>query len=832
MTGPGPSDARRLDDDAVERGMAAAFGGETRAAGALAGLGTGASKVFLREPASDPPSPILTPVEDRRAGRYQVLGEIARGGVGVVLKGHDNDLGRDVAMKLLREEHAKNPDVIQRFIEEAQIGGQLQHPGIVPVYELGLREDKRPYFAMKLVKGRTLAALLSERKDLAQDRRRFVGVFEQVCQTMAYAHSRGVVHRDLKPSNVMVGAFGEVQVVDWGLAKVLRQGGVDDERRAKSAPDVSVIATVRTGSVGSESVVGSVLGTPAYMPPEQARGRVDELDERTDVFSLGAVLCEILTGKPPYVGDGREVLLAAAMAKLDDAHARLDVCGADQELVALARSCLLPAREVRPADAAAVARSVTSYLASIEERVRAAQIQAAEAHARGEEAVATAAVERERRRQEQRARRMTVALAAVVLASVVAGGLAWRGAERTRLDREHHADTALATALEEAQFLHRRATEGQDLRLWDDAESAAKRGDVASQDSASPEAAKARFDAFRRALDDDLANVRSAVAADALAAERSRAGDVAGAMTAIDEAARRLPRHAAFHARRSALFVRKAQWRSAQREARTAVDLDPSDAVAWSRLCIAALEHKDFEEARRAGLEQTRRQPDDARAYINLGSAHGGMGDWDAARRACEDSLACWPGFPSALTNLRFYERLKTTEADVARRLRGDELTTADDWLATGRFLVHDFGRFADAVACFEKWMTLDPAAAERVWEGDRYDAACSAARAGAGEGRVAAALDDRARGELRAKARKWLAADLAEWRRLLDGAGGVAPTGIVESLAWWREDGDLAPIRDEEFAAKMSDEERKACAALWADVDALLARARAAAPK
>src|SRR5262249_28788393 len=120
----------------------------------------------------------------------------------------------------------------QRFVEEAQVGGQLQHPGVVPVYDLGRFSDGRPYFAMKLVKGRTLADRLAERKNPADERGKFLQIFLQVCQTVAYAHSRGVIHRDLKPSNVMVGSFGEVLVMDWGLAKVLPRGGVADEERA------------------------------------------------------------------------------------------------------------------------------------------------------------------------------------------------------------------------------------------------------------------------------------------------------------------------------------------------------------------------------------------------------------------------------------------------------------------------------------------------------------------------------------------------------------------------------------------------------------------------
>src|SRR5581483_870979 len=152
--------------------------------------------------------------------------------MGAVLKGRDPDLGRDVALKVLRDDFRDDADMVRRFVEEAQIGGQLQHPGIVPIYELGTFADRRPFFSMKLVKGRTLAQLLEDRKGPDDDRPRVLSIFEAIAQTVAYAHARGVIHRDLKPSNVMVGAFGEVQVMDWGLAKVLPRGGAADDERA------------------------------------------------------------------------------------------------------------------------------------------------------------------------------------------------------------------------------------------------------------------------------------------------------------------------------------------------------------------------------------------------------------------------------------------------------------------------------------------------------------------------------------------------------------------------------------------------------------------------
>jgi serine/threonine-protein kinase len=314
------------------------------------------------------------PVSAGDAGRYQLHGEIARGGMGVVLKGRDVDLGRDVAVKVLLEKHHDRPEMVRRFVEEAQIAGQLQHPGIIPVYELGRLPDARLYIAMKLIRGRTLAELLEGRQSAAEDRPRYLAVFEQVCQTMAYAHASGVIHRDLKPSNVMVGAFGEVQVMDWGLAKVLDRGGVADEKRSlRSRAEPDPVRTLRTGSTAEESQAGSVLGTPSYMAPEQARGQLDTLDERADVFGLGAILCEVLTGLPPYAGpSGNEVYGKAARADLAEALARLDSCGGEAELVALAKSCLAAAPRDRPRDAGVVVTALSAHLARVQERLRAA----------------------------------------------------------------------------------------------------------------------------------------------------------------------------------------------------------------------------------------------------------------------------------------------------------------------------------------------------------------------------------------------------------------------------------------------------------------------------
>jgi len=414
-----------------------------------------------------------------RAGRLQLLGPIGRGGMGIVLKGRDRDLGRDLAVKVLLEQYCDHPAMIRRFIAEAQIGGQLQHPGVVPVYELGLLPDHRPYFAMKLIKGRTLAQLLAGRSEAEDDRPRLLGIFEAVCQTMAYAHARGVIHRDLKPSNIMVGSFGEVQVMDWGVAKVLgRRGDQDDVAVSSGVVQETIISTGRRDAGIEGSRPGSVIGTPAYMAPEQARGEVDEVDERADVFALGSILCEMLVGRPAFTGPtSGEIERQAACGAVGLAHALLDACGADAPLVALARDCLAAEPAERPRDARAVAQRVTAYRAGAQEKLRAAELAAVEAHARADEemkrrgladqladeALARAALERRRRR-------LTLALAGSILAIVISGGgvAAWFVQERQAgLERAN-------VALREVELLGEQAKRDPDgdLGKWQAAQAA------------------------------------------------------------------------------------------------------------------------------------------------------------------------------------------------------------------------------------------------------------------------------------------------------------------------------------------------------------------------
>ncbi|MFO0798580.1 MAG: tetratricopeptide repeat protein [Gemmataceae bacterium] len=363
------------------------------------------------------------PPRDVSVTRYELGEEIGRGGMGRVLLGRDTDLNRDVAVKVLLDAHRGRADLAERFMQEARIAGRLQHPGIVPVYEMGRLADQTPFFSMKLVEGKTLAVLLAERRHPDQDQARFLGTFLQVCQTLAYAHSRGVIHRDVKPANVMVGEFGEVQVMDWGVARVLAAGaGGEVAAAATSASDDSPAS--RDGRL---TAAGVVVGTPAYMAPEQARREHQRDDPRSDVFGLGGILCEILTGQPPFRGENLAGVLIQSLGRdLSDAYARLESCGAEPELVALAKSCVAASPDDRPADAGAVAGRVSTYLDGVKQRLQQAEVGRAKAEARAE--------------GEHRRRVLTLSLAGAVLLVVAGGGVAaWLGQQRLARQREDEA---------------------------------------------------------------------------------------------------------------------------------------------------------------------------------------------------------------------------------------------------------------------------------------------------------------------------------------------------------------------------------------------------------
>jgi serine/threonine-protein kinase len=250
-----------------------------------------------------PPQGLLlvstTAYEPDARDRYTLSRLHATGGIGRVWLARDSSLGRDVALKELRPERAGSPAAWARFLKEAQVTGQLEHPGIVPIYELGRRpEDHQPFYTMRFVRGRTLAEAIASyhhrrRRGEAGplELRELLTGFMGVCNAVAYAHSRGVLHRDLKPQNVVLGDYGEVIVLDWGLAKLMDRP--DDQTAPLELP---------AEGQADGTVQGQVLGTPAYMAPEQAEGRLDLLGPASDVYGLGTILYEILTSRPPFKG--------------------------------------------------------------------------------------------------------------------------------------------------------------------------------------------------------------------------------------------------------------------------------------------------------------------------------------------------------------------------------------------------------------------------------------------------------------------------------------------------------------------------------------------------
>lgn len=241
---------------------------------------------------------------DLRGGRkYKVHGIIAMGGMGAVLEAEDMAMRRRVAMKVLLD--AKSAEDVARFIEEAQITSQLEHPNIVPVYELNVNELDKPFYVMKLVRGESLAAVIKRlaAEEPAALQRYGLGdllsILSRVCDALAFAHSKGVVHRDLKPDNIMLGEFGETVVMDWGLAKPLGQSanGVGQGLSIRT-----VVRSVRHDHEAIGTEIGSAIGTPQYMSPEQAAGQSHAVDARSDVYAVGALLYAILTLRPPVSG--------------------------------------------------------------------------------------------------------------------------------------------------------------------------------------------------------------------------------------------------------------------------------------------------------------------------------------------------------------------------------------------------------------------------------------------------------------------------------------------------------------------------------------------------
>ncbi len=275
--------------------------------GAAAPGSTDETKIVPFRPSS---SELAVPTLEK-LGRYPVTGKLGVGGMGDVLRVRDEDVGREMAAKVIRGEARQG--LLQRFVREAQITGQLEHPNIVPLYELGLTPEGQLYYTMKQVQGNDLRSIIAAQHEESRSRRPFVEllqIFLKICDAVGYAHSRGVIHRDLKPANIMVGQFGELQVMDWGLAKVVGQTDSDTGPMTVGLGDGPLAGLPETTQDPLMTLDGSIVGTPAYMSPEQARGEVGRLDRRSDIYSLGAILYELLALQTPYTGENSQAVLS------------------------------------------------------------------------------------------------------------------------------------------------------------------------------------------------------------------------------------------------------------------------------------------------------------------------------------------------------------------------------------------------------------------------------------------------------------------------------------------------------------------------------------------
>jgi serine/threonine protein kinase/tetratricopeptide (TPR) repeat protein len=293
------------------------------------------------------------------AVRYRILRPHARGGLGEVFVARDEELGREVALKEIQPEHADNMDSRGRFVREAEVTGGLEHPGIVAVYGLGSYADGRPFYAMRFIQGDSLKEAIERfhargKPDFSgSEFRQLLGRFVDVCQAIAYAHSRGVLHRDLKPGNIMLGRFGETLVVDWGLAKVVGTKDADSDGKTLN---------ISSGSGQTPTVQGRAIGTPAFMSPEQAAGRLDELGPATDVYSLGATLYALLANRPPVQGaDLGEILRKSERGEWTPLRAVNPAVPAP--LAAIGAMAMAPRPADRYASVLALAADIERYLA-------------------------------------------------------------------------------------------------------------------------------------------------------------------------------------------------------------------------------------------------------------------------------------------------------------------------------------------------------------------------------------------------------------------------------------------------------------------------------------
>ncbi len=298
-----------------------------------------------------------------KMGRFLLLEEIGRGGMGRVLAAWDPELGRTVAIKVIADQARGSRELLQRFVTEAKVTAQLEHPNIVPVYDMGISDEGEVYFAMRRVRGKSLGMILTGLREHDAElcdhwtQHRLLHAFVQVCNALGFAHDLGVLHRDIKPGNIMLGEFGEVLLLDWGLARF-----IESDQDARSSMSVATIEPAST-------LVGTVMGSPGYMSPEQAQGLNALMDARSDVWALGAVLYEILTHQRAYEGSNPSELLNSTMdGPPTDPRERAPLNGISDAIAEVCLQAMSSLPRNRYETASELAEAVESYLAGSQKR--------------------------------------------------------------------------------------------------------------------------------------------------------------------------------------------------------------------------------------------------------------------------------------------------------------------------------------------------------------------------------------------------------------------------------------------------------------------------------
>ena len=363
--------------------------------------------------AADPKISGLPPDAVHDENRYLERELLGEGGMGRIFLCRDERVGRDVAMKVLRTKYAKQPDTLARFVREARIQGQLEHPSIVPVYDLMRRPDGDVCFTMKRVRGKTIEQIVDglSHKDKAlveqYPRRKLLRNFAAACLAVDFAHTRGVLHRDLKPSNIMLGDYGEIYVMDWGLSKVAGMPDIPVRRDMREGRDGRNLPATEPVALpedtGGRTMDGAVLGTPGYMSPEQARGETATLDSRSDVYSLGAILYEMLAHEPMHARSSVSGMMTSTVHGADGRPSfRAPMRSIPSELDAICVKATQLDREHRFSSARELHDSIERYLDGEQDMKLMREM--AQAHARAAEVAAEYALAGGPNAQEERVR--------------------------------------------------------------------------------------------------------------------------------------------------------------------------------------------------------------------------------------------------------------------------------------------------------------------------------------------------------------------------------------------------------------------------------------------